>query len=74
MADLQSPMIMPGEKTVTQLRQITVNTDEQVEGVNRLLSDGWRLISIGYHTSATVYVLGRIDEKPKHRPGFLSGE
>jgi hypothetical protein len=74
MADLQTPMVMAGDKTFAQLRQVTVNADEQIENVNQLLADGWRLVSIGYHANATVYVLGRAEDKPKHRPGFLTGE
>ena len=74
MADLSMPMVLSDDKPVTQLRQVTVGSDVEVEDVNKLLADGWRLMSIGYHASATVYVLGRMDEKPRHRPGFITGE
>jgi len=39
-----------------------------------LLDDGWRVMSIGYHADATVYVLARTEDKPRHRPGFLSAD
>ncbi len=66
------PMVPPKEKTIAQLRQVTVTSDEGISRVNDLLKEGWRLMNIGYHADATVYVLGRTEEKPKHRPGFLS--
>jgi hypothetical protein len=74
MTDMASPVVMAGDKTVTQLRQVTVTTDEGIAQVNELLRDGWKLVSVGFHTNATVYVLGRMDEKPRHRPGFLGAE
>jgi hypothetical protein len=74
MADVQGPVILSGDKTVTQLYQVTITADHQIENVNKLLSEGWRLLSVGYQPNSTVYVLGRMDEKPKHRPGFLAGE
>jgi hypothetical protein len=69
-----SPMVMAGDKMVTQLRQVTITADEDIAQVNDLLRDGWRLMNIGYHANATVYVLGQMDEKPRHRPGFLGAE
>jgi hypothetical protein len=74
MAEAGSPMVMSGDRTVYQLRQITVESDDEIEQVNRLLADGWRLMNIGFQTGGTIYVLGRADEKPRHRPGFLGAE
>lgn len=53
------------------LRQVTVRADAEVEAVNGLLADGWRLVSVGQRPDATVYVLGRSEEKPRQRAGFL---
>jgi hypothetical protein len=74
MEEIHGPMVFSGDKAVTQLRQITVTSDTEIENVNSLLADGWRLLNIGYHSNATVYVLGQTEEKPRHRPGFLSAD
>jgi hypothetical protein len=67
-----SPMLPSKDKTIAKLCQVTVSTDVEISKVNQLLDDGWRVMSIGYHTNATVYVLARTEDKPRHRPGFLS--
>lgn len=54
-----------------QLKQITIRQDDEIEKVNELLADGWRVLSIGQRDDATVYVLGRMEEKQKPRTGFL---
>jgi hypothetical protein len=72
MTDMQTPMAMPGERQYTQLRQVTVAGDEQIAAVNELLADGWRIVDIGHRSDATVYVLGRVEDKPKHGTGFLA--
>lgn len=70
-----SPLVASTNKTPWQLRQITISKDEQIEEVNKLLVDGWKLMSIGYRSdSKVIYVLGRTEEKPRHRPGFLGGD
>ena len=74
MTEIQTPVAAPGEWDLTQLRQITVVTDEEMTNVNQLLADGWRLVNIGHRPDATVYVLGRAEEKPRHRAGFLVAE
>jgi hypothetical protein len=71
MTDMQTPVAMPGERQYTQLCQVTV-TDDQVARVNELLVDGWRIVDIGHRPDATVYVLGRTEDKPKHGTGFLA--
>jgi hypothetical protein len=48
-----------------------VTQDEQIARVNDLLADGWRIVDIGQRPDSTVYVLGRPEDKPKHRTGFL---
>ena len=74
-AVVTSPLVASTNKTPWQLRQITISKDEQIENVNKLLADGWRLLSIGYQAdSKVVYVVGRAEEKPRHRPGFLGGD
>ena len=74
MTDMQTPVAMSGERQYTQLCQVTVTEDEQVARVNELLSDGWRIVDIGHRPDATVYVLGRMEDKPKHRTGFLTSD
>ncbi len=63
-------MAVTPEKPLAKLRQISVKMDEEIEQVNQLLADGWRLVSIGYRSDATVYVLGQIEDKRKQRAGF----
>ncbi|HEX9114850.1 MAG TPA: hypothetical protein VGA61_02190 [Anaerolineae bacterium] len=58
------------EKQFAKLRQVTVGKDEEIENVNQLLDDGWRLISIGYRPDATVFVLGQLEERRRNRAGF----
>jgi hypothetical protein len=72
MTDMQTPVAMSGEQQYTQLRQVTVLQDEEVARVNELLADGWRIVDIGQRPDSTVYVLGRMEDKPKHRTGFLA--
>ena len=74
MTDMQTPVAMSGERQYTQLCQVTVTEDEQVARVNELLTDGWRIVDIGHRPDATVYVLGRMEDKPKHRTGFLTSD
>jgi len=75
MTDIISAPIAPaGERQFTRLTQVTVTSDDQISAVNQLLTEGWRLLSIGYRADATVYVLGWREEKPKPRTGFLSQE
>jgi hypothetical protein len=74
MTDMQTPVAMSGERQYTQLCQVTVTEDEQVARVNELLTDGWRIVDIGHRPDATVYVLGRMEDKPKHRTGFLTAD
>jgi hypothetical protein len=74
MTDMQTPMALPSEQHYTQLCQVTVTADEQVARVNELLGDGWRIVDIGHRSDATVYVLGRVEDKPKHRTGFLAAD
>jgi hypothetical protein len=68
------PMLPSREKTIAQLRQVTIKNDEEIGRVNDLLREGWRVVNIGYQPSATVFVLARTEDKPKHRPGFLTGD
>jgi hypothetical protein len=72
MTDMQTPISMPGERQYTQLCQVTIADDEQIDRVNELLANGWRIVDIGHRSDATVYVLGRLDDKPKHGTGFLA--
>ncbi len=69
--NMQPPMVaVAPEKPFARLRQITVRADEEVEQVNELLADGWRIVSIGFRPDATVYVLGQTQEKRRQRAGF----
>lgn len=74
MSDMPTPTISPDEPDFRQLKQITVRGDEEIEAVNQLLADGWRVVSIGQRPDATVYVLGRVDKKQKPRTGFLQAD
>ncbi len=65
------PMVAASpDKPFARLRQVTVKADDEVEQVNQLLADGWRLVSVGYRADATVYVLGQLEDKRKQRAGF----
>ena len=72
MSDMQAPMVALNERQFTKLRQVTVRNDEEISGVNQLLDEGWRMMHIGQRSDATVFVLGRMEEKQKHRTGFLT--
>jgi len=74
MTEIQTPVAAPGGREFTQLRQITIVADEEMVNVNELLADGWRLVHIGQRPDATVYVLGRSEDRPKHRAGFLTAD
>lgn len=56
-----------------QLKQVTVREDDDIARVNELLAEGWRVLSIGQRSDATVYVLGRTEERQRARTGFLPG-
>ncbi len=74
MSDIVSATITPTEQGFRQLRQVTVRSDDEVSSVNTLLAEGWRLVSIGHLTDATVYVLSRMEEKQRQRTGFLPAD
>lgn len=74
MPDISAPTISPDEPGFRELKQITVHSDDDIQLVNQLLADGWRLVSIGQRPEATVYVLGRVDKKQKPRTGFLQSD
>lgn len=74
MPEVITPAISPDEPGFRQLKQVTVHDDDEIEAVNQLLADGWRVFSIGHRADATVYVLGRIDKKQKPRTGFLQSD
>jgi len=69
---ITTPVAPVGERQFTRLTQVTITSDEQISAVNQLLTEGWRLLSIGYRADATVYVLGWREDKPKPRAGFLT--
>jgi hypothetical protein len=70
--NIPTPVAPSGERQFTKLTQVTVTSDDQIAAVNQLLTDGWRLVSIGTRADATIYVLGWREEKPKPRTGFLA--
>ncbi len=72
--NVPTPVVSSGERPFTKLAQITVTADDQIAAVNQLLTEGWRLLSIGYRSDATVYVFGWREEKAKPRTGFLAQE
>jgi hypothetical protein len=74
MADITPPTVNTREdEDVRLLKQVTVWEDDQIEAVNQLLADGWRLVTIGHRADAMVYVLSHTDRKQKGRAGFLPG-
>jgi len=70
MSDMPTPSVMR-DAEFKQLKQVTLRNDEEIEQVNALLADGWRVLSIGQRSDATVYVLGRVEERQRTRAGFL---
>lgn len=74
MPDILTPTVSPEEPGFRQLKQITLRSDDEIEAVNQLLAEGWRVMSIGHRPDATVYVLGRADQRQKPRTGFLQTE
>jgi hypothetical protein len=70
MTDLPTPTVTR-DTEFKQLKQVTVREDDDIARVNELLAEGWRVLSIGQRSDATVYVLGRSEEKQRARTGFL---
>jgi hypothetical protein len=70
MTDMTTPTIVR-DSDYRQLKQITIREDDDIAKVNELLADGWRVLSIGQRSDATVYTLGRTEEKQRTRTGFL---
>ncbi len=70
MTEPTTPVIMR-DSEISQLKQVTVREDDDIARVNELLAEGWRVLSIGQRSDATVYVLGRPEEKQRTRTGFL---
>ena len=72
MTDVSTPTIMrERDSEFRQLKQVTVREDDDIARVNELLAEGWRVLSIGQRSDATIYVLGRTEEKQRTRTGFL---
>ncbi len=72
MTDTAIPVAAPDERFFSELKQVTVWTDDEIAQVNALLAEGWRLAKIGHISDATVYVLGKTEEKKRARTGFLT--
>ena len=70
MSDMPTPTVVR-DSEFRLLKQITVREDDDIAKVNDLLAEGWRVLSIGQRSDATVYVLGRTEEKQRSRTGFL---
>lgn len=70
MTDVPTPTVLR-DSEFRQLKQATIREDDDISRVNELLAEGWRLLSIGQRSDATVYVLGRTEEKQRTRTGFL---
>ena len=71
-SEMPTPTVMR-DSEFRQLKQVTVREDEDIARVNELLAEGWRVLNIGHRSDATVYVLGRTEEKQRTRTGFLPG-
>jgi hypothetical protein len=75
MNELPTPVVATtGERQFTNLCQVTITEDEQITRVNQLLAEGWQLVNVGQRSDATVYVLGRLEDKPRHKTGFLAAD
>jgi hypothetical protein len=57
---------------VAEIRQVSVAADEDVNAVNALLADGWKLLHVGHTNQHTVYVLGKPAQASKRRTGFTT--
>lgn len=74
MSDIAVPIATPDERSFGELKQITVRADDEITQVNALLAEGWRLVKIGHISDATVYVLGKTEEKKRAKTGFLTAD
>jgi hypothetical protein len=74
MTDTAIPVATPDERFFSELRQVTVRADDEIAQVNALLAEGWRLAKIGHISDATVYVLGKSEEKKRAKTGFLTAD
>lgn len=57
---------------LAEVRQVSVGADDDLDAVNQLLADGWRLFHIGHAGDRTVYVLGKAPSPTKRPTGFLT--
>ncbi len=74
MPDIATPIAASDESPFSELKQVTVRGDEEIAQVNALLADGWRLVKIGHISDATVYVIGKTEEKKRAKTGFLAAD
>ncbi len=74
MTDTAIPVAAPDERFFSELKQVTVRADDEIAQVNALLAEGWRLAKIGHISDATVYVLGKTEEKKRAKTGFLTAD
>ena len=74
MSEITPPTAAPDERLFSELKQITVRADAEIAQVNALLAEGWRLVKLGHISDATVYVLGKTEEKKRAKTGFLIAE
>ena len=69
-------MIVPTEDsnfgTFDEVKQVYVAADDEINAVNALLQDGWRLLHVGHTNKHTVYVLGRPPQQSRRRTGFVA--
>jgi hypothetical protein len=72
MTDNVTAIAPSGEQLFSELKQVTVRADDEIAQVNALLAEGWRLVKIGHINDATVYVLGKTEEKKRAKTGFLT--
>ena len=74
MTENATPVVAPDERLFSELKQVTVRADDEISPVNALLAEGWRLVKIGHISDATVYVMGKTEEKKRARTGFLAAD
>lgn len=61
-----------GSSEFSELKQISLESDDGIGAVNDLLADGWKLLHIGHLSDRTVYVLGKQAPASQRRAGFLA--
>ena len=57
---------------LAEVKQVSVDGNNDVAPVNELLASGWKLLHIGHAGEWTVYVLGKPPAQAKRPTGFVT--